>query len=163
MDGAEPGERLWRIGWTASKLEGRSLSVTKTRYWRAVINKGALVTSITSQDEAYLAELLLNKGYQVVGTFRRLLQSVLVSVPAMLRYDRRGSQGPKEGGYAERTRQRGAHVRLVAGEDTGGKPLSIPSRKGLKHGLLRGLIRDAGITVEELRDVRPPVATVSLR
>ena len=33
--------------------------------------KKALVTGITGQDGAYLAELLLNKGYQVYGTYRR--------------------------------------------------------------------------------------------
>lgn len=31
----------------------------------------ALITGITGQDGAYLAELLLNKGYRVVRTFRR--------------------------------------------------------------------------------------------
>ncbi len=33
--------------------------------------KKAIVTGITGQDGAYLAELLLNKGYHVVGTYRR--------------------------------------------------------------------------------------------
>jgi GDPmannose 4,6-dehydratase len=33
--------------------------------------KTALITGITGQDGAYLAELLLQKGYQVVGTYRR--------------------------------------------------------------------------------------------
>lgn len=33
--------------------------------------KKAIVTGITGQDGAYLAELLLEKGYQVVGTYRR--------------------------------------------------------------------------------------------
>jgi GDPmannose 4,6-dehydratase len=33
--------------------------------------KKALVTGITGQDGAYLAEFLLSKGYQVYGTFRR--------------------------------------------------------------------------------------------
>ena len=33
--------------------------------------KSALVTGITGQDGAYLAELLLNKGYEVFGTYRR--------------------------------------------------------------------------------------------
>ena len=33
--------------------------------------KSALVTGVTGQDGAYLAELLLNKGYKVYGTFRR--------------------------------------------------------------------------------------------
>ncbi len=33
--------------------------------------KTAIVTGITGQDGAYLAELLLNKGYKVIGTYRR--------------------------------------------------------------------------------------------
>jgi GDPmannose 4,6-dehydratase len=33
--------------------------------------KKALITGITGQDGAYLAALLLEKGYQVFGTFRR--------------------------------------------------------------------------------------------
>jgi GDPmannose 4,6-dehydratase len=33
--------------------------------------KKAIVTGITGQDGAYLAELLLNRGYKVYGTFRR--------------------------------------------------------------------------------------------
>ncbi len=33
--------------------------------------KRALVTGVTGQDGAYLAKLLLNKGYKVYGTFRR--------------------------------------------------------------------------------------------
>jgi len=33
--------------------------------------KTAIVTGITGQDGAYLAELLLNKGYTVIGTYRR--------------------------------------------------------------------------------------------
>lgn len=35
------------------------------------MNKTALITGITGQDGAYLAELLLNKGYIVYGTYRR--------------------------------------------------------------------------------------------
>lgn len=34
-------------------------------------NKVALITGITGQDAAYLAELLLDKGYKVYGTYRR--------------------------------------------------------------------------------------------
>ncbi|TWI66161.1 GDPmannose 4,6-dehydratase [Pseudoduganella lurida] len=34
-------------------------------------NKRALVTGISGQDGAYLAQLLLEKGYEVTGTFRR--------------------------------------------------------------------------------------------
>ena len=33
--------------------------------------KTALITGITGQDESYLAELLLEKGYDVHGTIRR--------------------------------------------------------------------------------------------
>ena len=33
--------------------------------------KTALITGITGQDGAYLAELLLEKGYRVYGTYRR--------------------------------------------------------------------------------------------
>lgn len=34
--------------------------------------KRAIITGITGQDDAYLAQLLLEKGYQVYGTYRRL-------------------------------------------------------------------------------------------
>ena len=33
--------------------------------------KKAIITGITGQDGAYLAELLLEKGYKVYGTYRR--------------------------------------------------------------------------------------------
>jgi GDPmannose 4,6-dehydratase len=36
-----------------------------------VMSKIALITGITGQDAAYLAELLLEKGYKVFGTYRR--------------------------------------------------------------------------------------------
>jgi GDPmannose 4,6-dehydratase len=32
--------------------------------------KKAIVTGVTGQDGAYLAELLLEKGYEVYGTYR---------------------------------------------------------------------------------------------
>lgn len=35
------------------------------------MNKTALITGITGQDGSYLAELLLDKGYDVHGTIRR--------------------------------------------------------------------------------------------
>lgn len=35
------------------------------------MSKRAIITGITGQDGAYLAELLLNKGYKVYGTYRR--------------------------------------------------------------------------------------------
>jgi GDP-D-mannose dehydratase len=34
--------------------------------------KRALITGITGQDGAYLAQFLLQKGYEVYGTYRRL-------------------------------------------------------------------------------------------
>lgn len=34
--------------------------------------KNALITGITGQDGAYLAKFLLNKGYDVYGTYRRI-------------------------------------------------------------------------------------------
>ena len=36
-----------------------------------MITKNALITGVTGQDGAYLAELLLNKGYVVFGSYRR--------------------------------------------------------------------------------------------
>jgi len=35
-------------------------------------SKSALITGITGQDGSYLAELLLDKGYEVYGVVRRL-------------------------------------------------------------------------------------------
>jgi len=35
------------------------------------MSKRAIITGITGQDGSYLAELLLSKGYEVVGTNRR--------------------------------------------------------------------------------------------
>src|SRR3981189_1772924 len=37
----------------------------------SVMSKRAIITGITGQDGSYLAELLLSKGYEVVGTVRR--------------------------------------------------------------------------------------------
>lgn len=37
--------------------------------------KTAIITGITGQDGAYLTELLLNKGYKVFGTFRRVVST----------------------------------------------------------------------------------------
>ncbi len=46
------------------------------------------------------------------------------------------------------SRQRGSHMILTkAGVPTN---LSVPDHRELDRGLLRGLIRDAGVTVEEL-------------
>lgn len=39
------------------------------------MTKIAMVTGITGQDGAYLAQLLLSKGYRVIGTFRRVVST----------------------------------------------------------------------------------------
>ena len=36
------------------------------------MTKRALITGITGQDGSYLAELLLDKGYEVIGMVRRI-------------------------------------------------------------------------------------------
>lgn len=46
-------------------------------------------------------------------------------------------------------RQRGSHVRLRDERDEKHQPLTIPDHKILKPGLLRRLIRDANLTVDE--------------
>ena len=47
-----------------------NISALSTQH-SALTNKKALITGITGQDGAYLAEFLLNKGYKVYGTYRR--------------------------------------------------------------------------------------------
>ncbi|KVD13343.1 GDP-mannose 4,6 dehydratase [Burkholderia ubonensis] len=39
--------------------------------WEAEVNRKAIVTGVSGQDGAYLAKLLLEKGYVVYGTYRR--------------------------------------------------------------------------------------------
>jgi predicted RNA binding protein YcfA (HicA-like mRNA interferase family) len=48
-------------------------------------------------------------------------------------------------------RQRGSHVLLKHPERT--RSLTVPLHKELKRGTLAGIIRDAGLTVEELREL----------
>ena len=48
-------------------------------------------------------------------------------------------------------RQRGSHMRLLHPSNGSRKPLTIPDHRELGKGLLRKLLRDAGITVEEFR------------
>jgi predicted RNA binding protein YcfA (HicA-like mRNA interferase family) len=53
-------------------------------------------------------------------------------------------------GY-EPVRQRGSHVRLRHPSDPARLPVTVPDHRELKSGLLRAIIRDAGLTVEEFR------------
>ena len=58
----------------------------------------------------------------------------------------------EELGY-EIIRQRGSHVRLHHKSDKTKKPLTVPHHKSLGKGLLRKLIRDAEISIDELLDL----------
>jgi predicted RNA binding protein YcfA (HicA-like mRNA interferase family) len=51
-------------------------------------------------------------------------------------------------GYAV-VRQKGSHIRLRHPSEPRRAPLTIPDHRILKPGLLRALIRDAGIDVDE--------------
>jgi predicted RNA binding protein YcfA (HicA-like mRNA interferase family) len=46
-------------------------------------------------------------------------------------------------------RQRGSHMRLRDYANPAHPPLTVPNQRELKPGLLRRLIRDANLTVEE--------------
>lgn len=50
-------------------------------------------------------------------------------------------------------RQKGSHVRLRDDIQVSHQPLTIPNHKTLKPGLLRKLISQAGITVEEFNQL----------
>ena len=45
--------------------------IRRISYFRPSVSKRALITGITGQDGSYLTELLLDKGYEVVGVVRR--------------------------------------------------------------------------------------------
>ena len=49
--------------------------------------KSALITGITGQDGSYLAELLLDKGYTVVGLKRRTSTNTLNRLSKSLNHD----------------------------------------------------------------------------
>lgn len=51
----------------------------------------------------------------------------------------------------EQVRQRGSHVRLKHPDRT--VPLVIPLHRELKRGTLNGILRDAGLGRDELRDL----------
>jgi len=48
-------------------------------------------------------------------------------------------------------RQKGSHIRMWHKSDRSKKPLTIPKHKVLGKGLLRKLLRDAEISIEEFR------------
>ena len=45
--------------------------------------KTALITGITGQDGSYLAEFLLEKGYEVHGIVRRAMMAILQILPVL--------------------------------------------------------------------------------
>jgi predicted RNA binding protein YcfA (HicA-like mRNA interferase family) len=47
-------------------------------------------------------------------------------------------------------RQTGSHIRMKHPSDRSKKPLSIPNHKVIGKGLLRKLLRDAEITIDDL-------------
>ena len=50
-------------------------------------------------------------------------------------------------------RQRGSHIRMHHQTDPSRQPLSIPRHKRLGRGLMRKLLRDAGLSVEEFTNL----------
>src|SRR5688572_5295658 len=59
---AERGRRCCQVSWQTTRID-------PCRTQR--MPKRALITGITGQDGSYLAELLLEEGYEVIGMFRR--------------------------------------------------------------------------------------------
>jgi predicted RNA binding protein YcfA (HicA-like mRNA interferase family) len=50
-------------------------------------------------------------------------------------------------------RQRGSHIRLRDESDPEHLPVTVPDHKTLKPGLLRQILRDANLTVDEFTDL----------
>ncbi|MBX3385673.1 MAG: type II toxin-antitoxin system HicA family toxin [Phycisphaeraceae bacterium] len=50
-------------------------------------------------------------------------------------------------------RQKGSHIRLRHPSDAKRQPITVPDHRTLKPGLLRAIIRDAGLTVDEFADL----------
>src|SRR5665647_3461074 len=57
--------------WTASSSHKETTCIPELPHERNIKMKKALITGITGQDGSYLAEFLLNKGYEVHGIKRR--------------------------------------------------------------------------------------------
>lgn len=72
-------ERIVRSGQLAhartQDYQTRSAPKARSEFREASMAKTALITGITGQDGAYLAALLLGKGYKVVGTYRRVVST----------------------------------------------------------------------------------------
>jgi GDPmannose 4,6-dehydratase len=56
---------------TAPETSARSDLVAPHAPPQAMLTDSALITGITGQDSAYLAQLLIEKGYTVFGAYRR--------------------------------------------------------------------------------------------
>ena len=56
----------------------------------------------------------------------------------------------KKAGYVL-VRQRGSHMRMRHPENPGRKPVTVPGHKEVKPGLLRKVVKDANLSVEEFR------------
>ena len=54
----------------------------------------------------------------------------------------------EKAGYVQ-VRQKGSHVRLIDDSNPDHKPVTVPLHKEIDKGLLRAIIRDANMTVEE--------------
>ncbi|MGB3458785.1 MAG: type II toxin-antitoxin system HicA family toxin [Halobacteriota archaeon] len=50
-------------------------------------------------------------------------------------------------------RQKGSHIRMWHKSDRSKKPLTVPKHKVLGKGLLRKLLRDAEISIDEFREL----------
>jgi predicted RNA binding protein YcfA (HicA-like mRNA interferase family) len=59
---------------------------------------------------------------------------------------------PERIGY-EVARQRGSHVRMRHPDAQVRRPVTVPAHKELRVGLVRAILRDAGLTGEEFSDL----------
>jgi predicted RNA binding protein YcfA (HicA-like mRNA interferase family) len=57
--------------------------------------------------------------------------------------------GALEGLGAQVVRRRGSHIRLRDESDPDHLPVTVPDHRTIKPGLLRQILRDANLTVEE--------------
>ena len=50
-------------------------------------------------------------------------------------------------------RQKGSHLRLKDLDNPSHKPITVPLHKSIKPGLLRKIIKDAGLSVKEFKEL----------